>query len=61
MLTMYCGTPSYMAPEIVSKKPYLGQPTDIWASGVLCYSLLCGVFPFRGISDQELYKRIVKA
>ena len=42
LLTMYCGTPSYMSPEIAMKKPYYGQPTDIWASGILCYALLCG-------------------
>lgn len=46
---MFCGTPSYMAPEIVLKKEYYGCPADIWALGVLLYVLLCGVFPFKGI------------
>jgi serine/threonine protein kinase len=32
---LFCGTPSYMAPEIVSKKEYSGPPADIWALGVL--------------------------
>jgi len=47
-----------MAPEIVGKQEYLGAPTDIWASGVLLYSLLCGAFPFIGVSDQNLFKKI---
>lgn len=36
----------------------MGPPTDIWASGVLLYALLCGHFPFKGQSDKELYKKI---
>jgi serine/threonine protein kinase len=57
---LFCGTPSYMAPEIVSKKEYSGPPADIWALGVLLFALLCGRFPFKGANDNELYKRICK-
>jgi serine/threonine protein kinase len=59
-LKIFCGTPSYMCPEIVLKKEYLGPPTDIWAAGILLYALLCGHFPFKGASDKELYKKIAK-
>ena len=57
-LKVFCGTPSYMCPEIVMKKEYIGPPTDIWAAGILLYAMLCGQFPFRGTSDKDLYKKI---
>jgi serine/threonine protein kinase len=49
-LKNFCGTPSYMAPEIVLKQEYFGTPTDIWACGVLLYALFCGALPFRSES-----------
>jgi MAP/microtubule affinity-regulating kinase len=57
-LNIFCGTPSYMAPEIVSKKNYKGQATDCWALGILLYILLCGAFPFRGYDDRDLFGKI---
>jgi serine/threonine protein kinase len=59
-LKVFCGTPSYMCPEIVMKKEYIGPPTDIWASGILMFAMLCGQFPFRGQNDKDLYKKIAK-
>lgn len=47
-LCMFCGTPSYMAPEIVSKQEYNGKFVDIWAMGILLFTMLCGKFPFKG-------------
>jgi serine/threonine protein kinase len=58
---IFCGTPSYMAPEIVSKIEYSGPPADIWAMGVLLFALLCGKFPFKGANDKELYSQICTA
>eukprot|EP00826_Nyctotherus_ovalis_P034295 TRINITY_DN2834_c0_g1_i2.p1 TRINITY_DN2834_c0_g1~~TRINITY_DN2834_c0_g1_i2.p1 ORF type:complete len:224 (+),score=43.52 TRINITY_DN2834_c0_g1_i2:83-754(+) len=62
-----CGTPNYMAPEIISKHEYYPHPTDVWALGVIFYYILTGVFPFQsnlaqpvGSSSTELEGRIAK-
>lgn len=49
LLNVFCGTPSYMSPELATKKDYQGWHADVWALGVLLYVFLCGKFPFRGI------------
>eukprot|EP00930_Biecheleria_cincta_P021471 TRINITY_DN1590_c0_g1_i1.p1 TRINITY_DN1590_c0_g1~~TRINITY_DN1590_c0_g1_i1.p1 ORF type:complete len:949 (-),score=129.50 TRINITY_DN1590_c0_g1_i1:137-2983(-) len=59
-LKIFCGTPSYMAPEIVARKEYAGFCADIWAMGVLLYALLNGSFPFRGQNDRDLYRKITR-
>lgn len=47
-----------MAPEITLKKEYDGKAVDLWALGVLLFVMLTGNFPFRGISESDLYYRI---
>ncbi|CDW91349.1 protein kinase domain containing protein [Stylonychia lemnae] len=57
-LKLYCGTPTYMAPEIIAKKEYKGPPIDIWTSGIAFYIMLCGFFPFYAHTDRELGRKI---
>lgn len=60
-IKIFCGTPSYMAPEIVLKTEYCGPPADIWAFGVLLFTCITGQFPYRGATDEELYDKICRA
>ncbi|EGR30790.1 protein kinase domain protein, partial [Ichthyophthirius multifiliis] len=59
-LKIFCGTPSYMSPEIVSKIEYVGQKADVWALGILLFVMLQGKFPFKGLNNNELFKNIKK-
>uniref|UniRef100_A0AAR2KYG1 non-specific serine/threonine protein kinase n=1 Tax=Pygocentrus nattereri TaxID=42514 RepID=A0AAR2KYG1_PYGNA len=47
-----CGTPTYVAPEIIAESGY-GLKVDIWAAGVITYILLCGFPPFRGSTEDQ--------
>lgn len=57
-LKCFCGTPSYMAPEMVMGREYSGFAVDVWALGVLLFVLLSGRFPFKGQTESELYSKI---
>ena len=52
-----CGTPYYIAPEILKQRPYTTQ-VDMWSVGVILYIMLCGYLPFDYDDDQLLYKKI---
>lgn len=47
----YCGTPCYMAPEILKKEGFYPQKADVWAVGVVAFRLLTGKAPFKGIQN----------
>lgn len=60
ILRAYCGTPSYMAPELMAKREYWGRCVDMWALGVVLYRLLTGEYAFGAEDDPDLQRRAGK-
>lgn len=54
-----CGTPHYMAPEILRSEPY-GKPVDMWSIGVIFYTILSGSLPFKAMRQTTLFRKIQK-
>ncbi|MBZ3878543.1 Serine/threonine-protein kinase 33 [Sciurus carolinensis] len=59
MMQTTCGTPIYMAPEVINAHDY-SQQCDIWSIGVIMYYLLCGEAPFLANSEEKLFELIKK-
>lgn len=58
-LTSFLGTPYYVAPEVLEKRPY-DFKVDVWSIGVMMYLLLTAKFPFSGYNHQETFSLIKK-
>ena len=58
LLTDSCGTPAFVAPEVLKDSPYNPYMTDVWSSGVVLYAMITGFFPFRGVNETELHRNI---
>ncbi|KAA8517521.1 hypothetical protein F0562_017849 [Nyssa sinensis] len=60
LLHTLCGTPAYVAPEIIAKKGYDGAKVDIWSCGVILYVLNAGYLPFNDPNLMAMYRKIYK-
>ncbi|XP_024982967.1 CBL-interacting serine/threonine-protein kinase 20-like [Cynara cardunculus var. scolymus] len=60
LLHTTCGTPAYVAPEVINKKGYDGEKADIWSCGVILFVLLAAYLPFHDNNLMEMYKKISK-
>jgi len=59
MMKTACGTPSYVAPEVLDCKGY-DKEVDMWSAGVILYILLCGYPPFFSENEPDLFELITK-
>ncbi|NWX87825.1 KCC1G kinase, partial [Nothoprocta ornata] len=57
IMSTACGTPGYVAPEVLTQKPY-SKAVDCWSIGVITYILLCGYPPFYEETESKLFEKI---
>ncbi|KAL3752502.1 hypothetical protein ACJRO7_013200 [Eucalyptus globulus] len=60
LLHTLCGTPAYVAPEILGKKGYDGAKVDVWSCGVILFVMTAGYLPFNDPNLMAMYRKIYK-
>lgn len=61
LLHTTCGTPAYVAPEVLMNKGYHGATADVWSCGVILFVLMAGYLPFRDANLNGMYRKIHRA
>ncbi|KAK1426506.1 hypothetical protein QVD17_15180 [Tagetes erecta] len=58
LLHTLCGTPAYVAPEILAKRGYDGAKVDLWSCGIILFVLVAGYLPFNDSNLMVMYRKI---
>ncbi|KAJ7514376.1 hypothetical protein O6H91_23G041600 [Diphasiastrum complanatum] len=61
LLHTTCGTPNYVAPEVINSRGYSGATADLWSCGVILFVLMAGYLPFDETNLMNLYRKIYRA
>jgi 5'-AMP-activated protein kinase catalytic alpha subunit len=56
-----CGTPAYIAPEVITDEGYSGLKADVWSLGIMLFAMLIGKMPFKGSTISDLHFSITTA